>query len=108
MGLNPRKMYGFPRFPLTQDTQTVEQDIKLAANDEVMRSVDPRLEKLASEKKFEPLDITVEVKIKIENEGEEPEAEEDDEAVEKEEPETDVPDVMSSAERLRNLMSKKE
>ena len=100
MGLDPRKIYGFPRFPLTEETQTVEQDIKLAANDEVMKSVDPRLEQLAREKKFEPLDITVEVKIKVENESEE--------EMEEEEPEELVDPPMSDADRLKEIIGKKE
>lgn len=68
MGLDIREIYGFPRYPMTEETQTVEQDIKKAATEGVSDDIDPRMKKLAKEKKFEPLDETIEVEIEFEAE----------------------------------------
>lgn len=64
MPLNPKTIYGFPRYPMTEETQTVEQDIKKAALEGVSRKPDNRLRDFL--KKKPPLIEELEVEIEVE------------------------------------------
>lgn len=79
MPLNPKEIYGFPRYPLTEETQTAEQDIKKAALEGVNDDVDPRLKKVTRDAVRRQPEIAM-TEIEIEIEMPEPEKKEPEES----------------------------
>jgi hypothetical protein len=77
MPLNSKKIYGFPQYPMTEENQTVEQDIKKASLEGVSRAPDTRLMDLLKKRKRKHMaeNLGIEIEIEEPNEMEEPEEE---------------------------------